>query len=67
MTLHLNGQPRDFDADTFTVASLLDALGLAGKPVVVELDREPVFPADYEFTSVRDGASVEIVTIAAGG
>lgn len=67
MTLILNGTSRDFDADAFTVATLLDALGLAGKPVVVELDREPVFPADYGTTEVRDGASVEIVTIAAGG
>ena len=67
MTLTLNGSPRDFEADTFTVATLLEALGLGGKPVVVELDREPVFPADYATTAVRDGASVEIVVIAAGG
>jgi sulfur carrier protein len=67
MTLILNGSPRDFEADTFTVATLLEALGLGGKPVVVELDREPVFPADYATTAVRDGANVEIVTIAAGG
>ena len=67
MILTLNGSPRSFEADNFTVATLLDALGLAGKPVVVELDREPVFPADYAATDVRDGASVEIVTIAAGG
>lgn len=67
MTLTLNGSPRTFEAETFTVATLLEALGLGGKPVVVELDREPVFPADYATTAVRDGASVEIVTIAAGG
>ena len=67
MTLILNGSTRTFAAETFTVASLLEALGLGGKPVVVELDREPVFPADYAATEVRDGASVEIVTIAAGG
>lgn len=67
MTLTLNGSPRTFEAGTFTVTTLLDALGLGGKPVVVELDREPVFPADYAATAVRDGASVEIVTIAAGG
>jgi len=67
MTLTLNGSPHTFEADTFSVASLLDALGLAGKPVVVELDREPVFPADYATTEVREGANLEIVTIAAGG
>ena len=67
MTLTLNGSPRTFEANAFTVASLLDNLGFGGKPVVVELDREPVFPADYATTSLRDGANVEIVTIAAGG
>ena len=67
MTLILNGSPRTFEAGSLTIASLLEALGLAGKPVVVELDREPVFPADYAATEVRDGANVEIVTIAAGG
>ena len=67
MTLQLNGQARDFEADAFTIASLLDKLGFGGKPVVVELDREPIFPANYATTAVRDGANVEIVTIAAGG
>ena len=67
MTLQLNGQTRDFDSESLTVSSLLDTLGLGGKPVVVELDREPVFPVDYAGTAVNDGANVEIVTIAAGG
>lgn len=67
MTLHLNGESRPFDADVSTVARLLDTLGLSGKPLVVELDREPVFPADYGRTALRDGAAVEIVVIAAGG
>lgn len=67
MNLVINGSARAFDAAAFTVTSLLDALDLAGKPVVVELDREPVFPADYAATEVKDGANVEIVTIAAGG
>jgi len=67
MTLVLNGSSRSFDAAEFTVATLLDTLGLGGKPVVVELDREPIFPADYTTTNVRDGANIEIVTIAAGG
>ena len=67
MTLTLNGETRDFAGESHTVASLLEELGLGGKPVVVELDREAVFPARYPETPVRDGASVEIVTIAAGG
>jgi thiamine biosynthesis protein ThiS len=67
MTITLNGQSRGFDAEGFNVESLLAEVGLAGKPVVVEVDREAVLPADYGKTSIRDGSSVEIVTIAAGG
>ena len=67
MTLLINGSTRGFDEESLTVATLLEALGLAGKPVVVELDREPVFPAGYATTEVRDRAAVEIVVIAAGG
>lgn len=67
MTITLNGQSRAFAPEHFTVESLLTEVGLAGKPVVVEVDREAVFPANYGSTRIRDGASVEIVTIAAGG
>ena len=67
MTITLNGQSRAFAADHITVDGLLAEVGLAGKPVVVEVDREAVFPADYGKTAIRDGSSVEIVTIAAGG
>jgi len=67
MTLTINGSPRTLDPPVADVRSLLEALELGGKPVVVELDREPVLPADYHATPVRDGAELEIVTIAAGG
>ncbi len=67
MTITLNGQSRAFAADHITVDGLLAEVGLAGKPVVVEVDQEAVFPADYGGTDIRDGSSVEIVAIAAGG
>lgn len=67
MTIQLNGESRSFEAGELTLTGLLDLLGLGGKPVVVELDREAVFAKDYAGTEVRDGAKVEIVMIAAGG
>lgn len=67
MTLTINGSSRTFDATEFRIDSLLAELGLAGKPVVVELNRQPVLPADYATTSIGDGSELEIVTIAAGG
>ena len=67
MTLHLNGEARRFDPAPAHLAELLDVLGLGGKPVVVELDHEAVFPAAYSATALHDGARLEIVVIAAGG
>lgn len=67
MNLVINGEARSLEADTFNVSSLLEALGFGGKPVVVELDEEAVFPASYATTGVQEGAKVEIVMIAAGG
>jgi sulfur carrier protein len=67
MTLTINGTPRTFEATEFKIDDLLKELGLAGKPVVVELNREAVLPADYSSTTVADRSELEIVTIAAGG
>ena len=67
MTLTINGTSRTFEASELQIDTLLAELGLAGKPVVVELNREAVLPADYPSTSVSDGSELEIVTIAAGG
>ena len=67
MTLTINGTIRSFEANKLTIDSLLSELDLAGKPVVVELNREAVLPADYSATSISDGSELEIVTIAAGG
>jgi sulfur carrier protein len=67
MTIQLNGDSRHFPESELTVTQVLDAIGLAGKPVVVELDREPVLPANLPSTMVTDGSVLEIVTIAAGG
>ncbi len=66
MTITLNGSPHPIAGET-TLALLLEKLGLAGKPVVVELYGRAVFPRNHPHTLIRDGARVEIVTLAAGG
>jgi sulfur carrier protein len=66
MTITLNGSPHPLPGET-TVTGLLESLGLAGKPVVVELDGEAIFPRDHAETRVKDGSRIEIVTLAAGG
>ena len=66
ITIRLNGHPHPL-AGPVTLADLLASLGLAGKPVVVELNEAVVFPRDYPLTALPDGSCLEVVTLAAGG
>lgn len=63
----LNGSPHALEEGAVSLERLLESIGLAGKPVVVELNEQAVFPRDYSGTLVENGARVEIVTLAAGG
>lgn len=65
-TITLNGHPHEIGG-IITLDELLNQLGLSGKPVVIELDEQAVFPRDYGKTTVHPGARVEVVTLAAGG
>ena len=65
-TIVLNGGPYQMDRP-MNLSELLSQLGLDGKPVVVELDEEAVFPRDYSNRKVSNGSRVEVVTLAAGG
>ncbi len=66
MIIQLNGQPHEIPA-AMTVSELLNSLGFGGKPCVVELDGEAIFPRDHILAMVKQGARVEVVTLAAGG
>ena len=50
-----------------TVEDLLAALGLGGKWVVVERNREPVARADLGTTVLAEGDRIELVRAVAGG
>lgn len=66
MRIQLNGTPHEID-DAMSVSDLLESLGFGGKPVVVELNEEAIFPRDYPGVRIEAGARIEIVTLAAGG
>jgi sulfur carrier protein len=66
VTVVANGDPVEL-ADGATVEDLLTALGLGGKWVVVERNREPVARADLASTVLCDGDRVELVRAVAGG
>ncbi len=65
-TILLNGREHPLAAPS-SVADLLVMLGLAGKPVVVEVDGRALLATEHDGTVVGPGARVEIVTLAAGG
>ena len=66
MRVVANGDPVEL-AEGSTVDDLLVALGLGGKWVVVERNREPVARADLGTTVLADGDRIELVRAVAGG
>lgn len=66
MKVIANGDPVEL-ADGSTVDDLLVALGLGGKWVVVERNRDPVARADLATTVLADGDRIELVRAVAGG
>lgn len=66
MEITLNGRAHELTGST-TLSTLLESLGLAGKPVVAELNREAVLPRLFPETRINAGDSIEIITLAAGG
>ncbi len=66
MRVIANGDPVDLDEGA-TVDDLLVHLGLGGKWVVVERNREPVARAELTTTFLVEGDRIELVRAVAGG
>lgn len=66
MKITLNGEDRTLDAAQ-TVADLLGQLGLDTAPCAVEVNERLVPKQEHGRTTLRDGDSVEIVTLVGGG
>jgi len=62
----INGQPKILNQGA-TVATLSAELGLAGKPVAVERNREVVPRALHASTPLVAGDRLEVVTFVGGG
>ncbi|TAG08857.1 MAG: sulfur carrier protein ThiS [Verrucomicrobia bacterium] len=66
MIIFLNGN--DYECATgASLPKLLDELGLATKPVVVEYNEQAIFPREYAQIFLHEGDRVEIIMLAAGG
>ena len=66
MQISINGQPREVQSPV-TVAELLGQLGLAGKPVAVEVNLELVPQQRHAQHQLAAGDKLEIVTLVGGG
>lgn len=66
MKVLANGDPVEL-FEGATVDDLLTALGLGGKWVIVERNREPVARADLAVTVLVEGDQIELVRAVAGG
>jgi sulfur carrier protein len=66
MKVIANGDPVELPEGA-TVDDLLAALGLSGKWVIVERNREPVARAEMAITVLVDGDRIELVRAVAGG
>jgi len=71
MNLHINGEPRAFETSTrdgvFTLAALIESLGMKSDRVAVELNRE-IAPRDrWPQIELKEGDHLEIVHFVGGG
>jgi sulfur carrier protein len=69
MKLHINGEDRDFSASPtpFTLAALVEALGMKSDRVAVELNRDIVPRDRWMETQLHEGDQLEIVHFVGGG
>jgi sulfur carrier protein len=69
MKLHINGEERDFSnpPTPFTVASLVEMLGMKFDRVAVELNRDIVPHDAWSSTTLKEGDRLEVVHFVGGG
>ena len=69
MKLHLNGEERDFTSSAvpFTLAALIETLGMKADRVAVELNRDIVPRDRWAATELKEGDRLEVVHFVGGG
>jgi len=69
MKLQINGEERDFASPpaTFTLAALVEVLGMKPDRVAVELNREIVPRDRWGSTQLAEGDHLEVVHFVGGG
>jgi len=66
MEIFVNGEPRQV-AEAYTVAQLVEEMGLVGRRLAVEVNLEIVPRSSHAVHKLREGDKVEIVHAIGGG
>ncbi|NJL32436.1 MAG: sulfur carrier protein ThiS [Phycisphaerales bacterium] len=66
LTITVNGETKTF-ALPMTVEALIQQLGMGGRAVAVEVNRELVPRKAHAATLLKEGDQLEIVTLVGGG
>ena len=66
MNIIVNGESQSLEADA-NLEQLLEMLGLSGKRVAVEVNRDIVPRSDYNSFKLNDNETIEIVNAIGGG
>lgn len=66
MNIQLNGEGREIP-DNSTAQDLIEQLGLIGKRLAMEVNREIVPRSAYAMTTLKQGDEIEIVHAIGGG
>lgn len=69
MKLHINGEEREFAGSPgpFTLAALVESLGMKSDRVAIELNRDIVARDRWDATVLNDGDRLEVVHFVGGG
>ena len=67
MIITINGKKYSDYQEDITVMELIEKLNLHKKQIIVELNQLALIKKDYQSLSLKDGDSIEIIQIAAGG
>ena len=67
MQIVVNGSPMKINSEVLSVADFVKTLPIGDQPVLVELNGEAVLTREFEEASVRDGDTVEVIRMVAGG
>ena len=67
MQILINGNAKQFQAKSMTIADLVNALNVAGKRIAIECNGEIVPRSQFAEVTLNDGDKLEIVGAVGGG